>query len=140
MTTRRTIKALCVREPWASLLVRGLKTAEIRSGRTHYRGELLIVASQQPDLPAVRLWATAAIPLSNLGMAIGIVDLADCVPYTEELKLRACHPRIVAPAFNTGVPWAWLMGRGARRIEPFPVKGRLGLFDVHGFMELEHIV
>jgi hypothetical protein len=133
----RTVRALCVKEPWASLQVRGIKTAEIRSRRTEHRGELLIVASLQPDHAAARIWATAAIPLTNLGMAIGFVHIEDCVPFTFDLAGRACLP------WKVGDPtkrWAWLLDKSrARRIEPFPVHGRLGLFNVPDYYEVTNI-
>lgn len=124
----RTVKALCVKEPWASLEVRGIKGAEIRSRATKHRGELLIVASLQPDMAAVRVHTAASGPISitNLGMAIGFVHVVDCVPFTPDLVGLAM---INCPVLGT--PWAWMLDRSrARFIEPFPVKGRLGLFDV----------
>ena len=42
----RTQLALLVRQPWASLLVSGAKTWELRSSRTHKRGRVAIVASR----------------------------------------------------------------------------------------------
>lgn len=123
------VKALCVKEPHATLQVRGIKGAEIRSCRTKHRGEILVVASLQPDHAAARVWAAAAIPITNLGMAIGFVSIIDCVPFTSDLASRACV------SWKIGDPvtkWAWLLDQGrARRIEPFPVVGRLGIFSVN---------
>ena len=39
------MRALSVRAPWAGLIATGTKTLEVRSRRTHYRGELLICES-----------------------------------------------------------------------------------------------
>lgn len=122
------VRALCVKEPWATLQVRGIKGAEIRNGRTNHRGDLLIVASLQPDMDAVRIHtaASGSIPITNLGMAIGFVRVVDCVPFTPDLVGLAM---IKCPV--QGTPWAWLLDKTqARFIEPFPVKGRLGIFDV----------
>jgi len=38
------MKALTVRQPWAHHIAQGLKTIEVRSWRTSYRGPLLITA------------------------------------------------------------------------------------------------
>lgn len=38
------MKALTLREPWASLVLEGVKTLETRSWATRYRGELFIHA------------------------------------------------------------------------------------------------
>ena len=128
MARSKVVKAYCVKEPWATLQVRGIKGAEIRSRRTNHRGELLVVSSLQPDMKAVRIHtaASGSIPITNLGMAIGFVHVVDCVPFTPDLVGLAMTKCPVM-----GTPWAWLLDRTrARFIEPFPVKGRLGLFDV----------
>ena len=41
-----TSQGLLVRQPWASLLVSGAKTWELRGSRTHKRGRVAIVASR----------------------------------------------------------------------------------------------
>ncbi len=38
------MKALTVKEPWASLIVQGFKKYEFRSWKTNYRGKVLIHA------------------------------------------------------------------------------------------------
>ena len=42
------MRALSVKQPWASLIASGQKTIETRTWRTDYRGDLLIVSSRQP--------------------------------------------------------------------------------------------
>ena len=38
------MKALTIKEPWASLIVQGFKKYEFRSWKTNYRGKILIHA------------------------------------------------------------------------------------------------
>jgi hypothetical protein len=38
------VKALCVRQPWADLIVAGVKDVENRTWSTRHRGPLVIVA------------------------------------------------------------------------------------------------
>ncbi len=105
------LKALSVRQPWASMIASGIKTIEVRSWPTLFRGELLIVSSRKPDLPGL-----------PLGQAIAVVRLIDC---------RSMHRRDEPAAkckLNPG-DFAWVL-EGARRITPFEVKGRLRLFEV----------
>lgn len=102
------MKALSVRQPWASLIAEGRKTVELRSRRTSYRGPVLICASRhgQGDGPK--------------GMALAVVDLVDCRPVRPTDREAACclpKPR----------EYAWVLS-GAHPIVPFPVKGMLGLF------------
>ena len=67
MLVKPAMKALSVKEPWASQIRSGKKTIEFRTWATKYRGPLLICAS--------------ASPKSDLsGKAVALVDLIDCRP------------------------------------------------------------
>jgi len=44
------MKVLSVKQPWAYLLVQGIKPIENRPRRTHFRGRILIHASAKPDI------------------------------------------------------------------------------------------
>lgn len=113
---KKVMKALSVRQPFAFLIAKGLKTIELRSRRTNYRGPLLICVSShktaQPD--RIRL---------KRGVALCVVDLIDCRPMTKADCKRA-WTRNYRPQF-----WSWVLS-GAREIEQFPVSGKLGIFEV----------
>lgn len=105
------MKALSVRQPFADNIARGIKTLEIRSWPTHYRGDLLICAAKKRhgDLPT--------------GIAVAIVTVSDCRPCVpgDDDAGACCEP-------DEG-DFAWVL-TDVRPIKPFPVLGRLGLFDV----------
>ena len=46
--TMRVVKAIAVREPWASEIAAGATTTAYKSFRTPYRGEILIVSDEEP--------------------------------------------------------------------------------------------
>lgn len=107
------MKALCVQQPWASMIAAGLKTIETRTWRTSYRGELLIAASKN-----------AQVEIENLprGKALAIANLVECRPMLESDEIGACcpiYPRAVAWVFSRIIP-----------IQPFDVRGQLGIFEV----------
>jgi|GEM_PF-4470538 len=74
--------ALAIQQPWAELILRGIKTLEIRSQPTRQRGTILLYASKRVSaLPA----AHAAVRRLDLdieslprGKVVGSVDLIDC--------------------------------------------------------------
>jgi ASCH domain-containing protein len=103
------MKALSIKQPWANLIASGKKTIETRLWPTDYRGPLLIVSSKTPDIhPA--------------GYAVAIGELVDCRPMTASDEQAACCARYPG-AFS------WVI-RDIRKIEIFPVRGKLGLYDV----------
>lgn len=105
------MKALSVRQPWADKIARGEKTIEVRTWDTRYRGPLLICASAKTcgDLPT--------------GVAVCVVQLVDVRPITTDDESAACC------AVDPATEFAWVLADPVP-LEPTPIKGRLGLFDV----------
>lgn len=103
------VKAISLKQPWASLVASGEKTIETRKWPTTYRGDVLIVSSKSPNI-------------APAGQALAIVEIVDCRPMTKADEVAACcqvYPRA----------WSWVL-RNARPVEPFPVKGKLSFYDV----------
>jgi hypothetical protein len=110
------VKALSVRQPWAYLIATGKKTVECRSWRTDYRGPLLICASGRAVIyEDERLEA---------GNALCIVELVDVRPFLKKHCTMACMKYAPDPG-----SWAWMFQK-AILIDPFPVKGKLHIFEV----------
>ena len=105
------MKAISVRQPWASMIAQGNKTIETRTWQTRYRGDLLIVSSKRPIFPGL-----------PSGKALCLAQLYDCRPMMAEDEPAArCKSYPGA--------WAWKL-RNIRPVEPFAVRGTLGLYEV----------
>ncbi|MHC9543044.1 MAG: ASCH domain-containing protein [Vulcanimicrobiota bacterium] len=103
------MKALSVKDPWATAILNGEKTIELRSWPASYFGDLLICASASPKT-------------ENSGNALCIVKLAGWRPMQEaDEKASLCD-------FDE-YTYSWIL-ENVRPIEPFPVKGKLKFFDV----------
>lgn len=106
------MKALSVRQPFASQIVVGDKTIEWRSKSFAWRGPLVICASK-----------TVTVTLRNgetlpVGVALGIVDVVDCRPMTAaDLEAACCEDWTGAV---TG--YAWVLDN-PREVVPVPVRG-----------------
>lgn len=111
------MKALTVRQPWASLIIHGPKRVENRNWPTRYRGPLLIHAGSNRT-GRDRAANVLALPL-DYGVIIGAVVLSDCVPVD----------RCFSSPFTEG-PWCWLVGEPIAFSTPIPWRGSLGLFTV----------
>ena len=76
--------ALSLKQPWAALLVGGLKTVEVRKWPTARRGRVLIRAARVPD-DRPEVWQHVPPQLLDLaqtvGGIVGVGDLIDCVAY-----------------------------------------------------------
>jgi hypothetical protein len=121
------MKALSVRQPWAGLIVAGLKDIENRTWTTRYRGPLLIHASQRADSVmlcdvardyGVTLPRQTAASFLRTGGIVGMVDLIDVVEQHHSNWFHGPYGFVLANA----------------RALPFkPMSGKLMLFDVAEF-------
>jgi hypothetical protein len=88
--------ALSIKQPWATLLLHGLKTIEIRSWPTARRGRLLIHAARVSDShPGA--WALVPGKLSRAarltGGIVGACDLTGCITYRTAQAFAADQER-----------------------------------------------
>lgn len=135
-------KVLSVRQPYASLLVSGIKDVENRGRQTHYRGIVLIHASAKMHdiVPHLREVRCDLLPFS---VPSRILDMADyCEKNAEETTSAIIGSvEIVDCVQNHHSEWAekgqwhWVC-RNARKFKtPITnVKGKLGLWDWEGEM------
>ena len=114
------LRALSVHQPWAWLIVSGVKDIENRLRRTHHRGPLLIHAGLSLDdyteenVKWVKRKHGISVPLElDFGGIVGVADVIDCV---ESLR----------PAWFNG-PFGWVLAN-PRRVKFRRCKGALGLF------------
>ena len=127
------MKCLSVRQPWASLLVSGIKDIENRSWDTPYRGKLLIHASSrkysEKDLYRIPYElrnalqngiTTGTYPLDEVPYSaiIGYVTLADCIEGHDSIWAEdGCYNWVLKDAYIFDTP---ILG----------IKGKLNLYDV----------
>ena len=97
MNARKNVPVgLSLKQPWAALVVHGLKTMEIRRWPTARRGRILIHAARVPDQrpEGWRKLPKDVMPMAELrGGIIGSVELTDCVRYGDLEEFLADQPR-----------------------------------------------
>lgn len=106
------MRALTIHPAFVELITMGIKTIECRTWKTDYRGDILITSSSK------KLHDT--IP----GHALCIVELYDIKPMKKTDAEAACMKRCDC----TSEKYSWFI-RNVRLIEPFPVKGKLSLWN-----------
>jgi hypothetical protein len=85
------MKALSIHQPWASLIMAGIKPVENRTWKSNYRGDLLIHAGKKWDYDGVMYvcnlpgfvekgyHSIMAKAQGEMGGIIGMVEMVDCV-------------------------------------------------------------
>ncbi len=135
------MKALSLHQPWATLVVLGVKRLETRRWRTEHRGPLVIHAARTfppagqqlcRQEPFRSLLAEAGFAREDdlpRGALLGIVQVRDCLR-TEEMDLDALSDTDRAVGDFSPGRWAWLLEQPERFVRPIPCPGKLGLFPV----------
>ena len=114
--SRKPAKALTVRQPWAGLIVAGVKDVENRSWPTNYRGRIFIHAAQAVDRNGPSVPPDLEKLCSITGAIVGTVETVDCIRGARSKWALRGH-------------WHWLLD-GAKRCRPRIMQGRLGLWIV----------
>lgn len=113
--------ALGIQQPWAELILRGIKTLEIRSLNTQVRGRIYLYTSKRlstlPD--AARAAELHGLDLAALpkGLLVGSVELVGSRPAVPQDAEEAClSPERLANQ------QAWEFASPERFAEPLPVR------------------
>ena len=119
------MKALTLKQPWASLIVNGYKEYEFRSWKTNYRGKILIHAGLSIEKDKINLYDIDY----PLGCIIGEATITDCIQVNKDFdsKLRKINPKIYGN--NHIGMYAWKLENVIKYSKPIYVKGKLGLWN-----------
>ena len=141
------MRAITIKQPWASLIVEGIKDIENRTWpcpKKYIGKRVLIHASQKPLRPVklfnsmqkdvikrAGLWETCVFP--ECGSIIGSVEIVDCV---------INHPSIWAEKtdepleyytgeeeFSCYPTYNWVLTNPIKFPKPIPAKGKLGFWE-----------
>lgn len=125
------LRALTVRQPWATWIALGVKTVENRTWPTRHRGPLAIHAGAAFEADAWRTSVVQALPRGTLpgltslpqSAILAVVELIDC----HEYRPGCCD----SPWSEKGAgTWHWVLVNVRALPEPVPCKGSLSLWRV----------
>lgn len=110
------MRTISIRQPYAELIVQGIKDVENRSWATEHRGRLLIHASTAADRRAMERYGFDPSSLPR-GAFVGVVDLADCT--TER-----------GSSWHVPGHHGWYLANPRRFSRPVPFTGNVGWLSV----------
>lgn len=125
------MKAITIKQPWATLIAEGYKEYEFRTWKTKYRGDILIHAGKGTDKKAMERFKNLNLEYP-VGQIIAKAAITDCIYVDEEFaqKLFKKDPVVYRGLIDKG-DWD---GYGFKlenveKIEPIEVNGKLSLWD-----------
>ncbi len=125
------MKAITIRQPWATLIMQGVKRYEFRSWKTNYRGEVLIHAGKGIDKEAVeRLSKYLPEGELPLGKILGKVTVTDCVPMSEEFAdMLSKENNDIYTTHSFSRNYGFKLDNVKVFEEPIDAKGQLGFWN-----------
>jgi len=122
------MKTISIRQPWAELIMQGRKTIELRTWRTHYRGQVLIHAGYTIEPDGCEAYDVNPDELTR-GAIIGTVEIVDMVEFDYD-SFAATRDQHLDQGDWPGDVLGWRLANPQRLETPIPMRGRLGLFEV----------
>lgn len=143
------MKAISIKQPWASLIGHGIKDIENRTWKTNFRGRVYIHASkfdpgeiyqylnQEQIKEMLKNWSL--IPKLERGAIIGEVDIVDCTinhpsTWAEKTASRAFADQ---PYYFDKPIYNWVLSNPILYEKPIlNVKGKLSFWDFNGLIDV----
>jgi hypothetical protein len=124
--------ALSIRQPWLDLILRRIKTIEVRAKwKIDRRGPILLHASMTLDWPAIELFGYKQPMALPRGGLVGYAELGETFEFTRQTWLSRTDRHLVIRPLGQGV-----FGSVLENVRPFenPIRcrGQLLLFPVQG--------
>jgi len=127
------MKAITIKQPWATLIAEGYKEYEFRTWKTKYRGDILIHAGKGIDKKAMERFKHLNLEYP-VGQIIAKAIITDCVKVDDRLRdvLAKKDPIVYKGVINkSSNDWD---GYGFKlenieKINPIEVNGKLSLWD-----------
>lgn len=139
------MKTITIKQPWASLIVEGIKDVENRTWPTKFRGRVLVHAGLKIDQSyfTEKIWdiptdiqqkgKEAILKGMPTGAIIGSVEIVDCVINHPSIWAEKCEPiykygtdKIVQATYN------WVLANPIKFTKPIPAKGKLSFWEYEG--------
>lgn len=132
------MKTLSVHQPWASMIVKGIKNIENRTWKTDYRGKILIHAGNTKvpnniygSIPGELYNALQNETLyGNLDGNLGKLPTGAIIGYVELKEILEPGVEFECATYDDGPEfYRWVLAEAYEFDEPIPAKGKLNLYD-----------
>ncbi len=125
------MKAITIKQPFATLIALGYKEYEFRTWKTNYRGEILIHAAKSVDAEAMKRFERYNLTYPT-GCIIAKAVLSDCYSVDELFRKKLQKENeYIYHGILRDVQWTGyaFQLKNIKPIEPVYVKGNLSLWE-----------
>lgn len=125
------MKVITIKQPWATLIAKGIKEYEFRTWKTKYRGPILIHAGKGIDKEAIKEYSYLNLEFPK-GCIIAKTSIIDCINVDEEFrkllkdKNAKVYNGVIKDTMWNG--YAFKLGT-TEEIKHTKINGKLSLWD-----------
>lgn len=127
------MKTLTLKQPWATLIAKGLKEYEFRSWKTSYRGPLLIHAGMGMDKEAEKYFRSLGFDYKKSEI-VCLVELLDCIEVDDVFRQEREKENPLVYHYMDKYAWKIKL---IKVISIPNIKGKLSLWEYEGELEDE---
>ncbi len=125
------MKALTIKQPYATLIAEGIKEYEFRTWKTNYRGEFLVHAGKGKNIQYMEKFKALDLEYPS-GCIIAIASLENCIEVTNEFRniLKKKNPILYSHIINDK-NWKGYAFKltNVKKIENIPAQGKLSFWN-----------
>lgn len=125
------MKAITIKQPWATLIAEGYKEYEFRTWKTKYRGEIYIHAGKGIDKAAMERFKDLNLHY-EYGCIIAKAQIADCLEVNENFRKQAKNENELV-YYNIIKDHSWqgyaFKLEKVKKIKPIKAIGKLSLWE-----------
>lgn len=124
------MKIITLKQPWATIIAKGLKHYEFRTWKTNYRGELLIHAGGGIDKKGMERFKCLGYDYPKYRV-VAKVNLVDCIKLDNEKNKEIINQNELVYGSNpdrTG--YAWKLENIEKIHSDKEIKGKLSIWEI----------
>lgn len=125
------MKALTIKQPYATLIAEGIKEYEFRTWKTNYRGEFLVHVGKGKNIQYMEKFKDLDLEYPS-GCIIAIASLENCIEVTNEFRniLKKKNPILYSHIINDK-NWKGYAFKltNVKKIENIPAQGKLSFWN-----------
>lgn len=134
------MKAITIKQPWATLIAKGYKEYEFRTWKTKYRGEILIHAGKSFDKSALKKFEKYKLEYP-IGAIIAKATITDCLEVDDKFR-KEIYPKeknVYASLKTKSHDGYAFKIENVKEVKPIPINGKLSLWDYKEVENIEYI-
>lgn len=123
------MKALTLKQPWATLVAEGIKKYEFRSWKIKYRGKVLIHAGIGIDKDEMKKFENMDLEFPSKRI-LAEVEIEDCLELDDDLNQKIINENNIAYGSKYRTGYAWKLKNVKKLDINKEINGKLGLWNI----------